>query len=61
MTNNYCKKKNCGREIPKGERYCSFHKKMHKERNGNIIKAGTLLGSIALGLITKGKIGGGKS
>lgn len=34
---------------------------MHKERNSNIIKAGTLLGSIALGLITKGKIGGGKS
>ena len=61
MTNNYCREKKCGREIPEGEKYCSFHQKKHKKRIGNILEAVAGLGFITLSFITKGKIDGGKS
>ena len=57
MATNICKEKGCGKEIPAGEKYCSYHKKKRDEVKGTIVKG--VLGfaaSVGLAVLTKGKI-----
>lgn len=59
MMTNICKKKNCEKEIPAGEKYCAYHTNKNKERKENIVKGA--LGLVALGVINKVKNGDNKS
>ncbi|QGG97211.1 hypothetical protein EA459_00175 [Streptococcus dysgalactiae subsp. dysgalactiae] len=57
MEQNICKAKGCNTEIPSGDKYCSYHKNKRAEHRGTIIKRRTALAfSVALAVLTKGKI-----
>ncbi|NLD17299.1 MAG: hypothetical protein GX666_06940 [Tissierellia bacterium] len=63
MGMNKCKSKKCQRELPEGykHRYCEHCRNIYAKRTKDGIKAvGGVVGSFALLVLTKGKVGSKK-
>ncbi len=56
MEQNVCKEKGCNTEIPSGEKYCSYHKNKRGEKRRTVGKVILAAGSVALAVVSKGKI-----